>query len=513
MSNQPLQEKKDPREVLRNLRQKVLQKALENKSDHSLLKDQRDREPVTQPPYPYEDPLTRLYRLVHEQWQAFSQQVEETHFRSKDDQMRQQLREQLVHLNESYDPLQIMEAEEPVRKSLKSRFNRFLKKGLLSLLKPILLRQQTVNSNMVRFCNTLMETMDAENHHQRYYNDQVIKLGERLLLVVNALQEARDRMKRQWDVQYSLSDETMKSAFDDIFEDLSNLRRDINSTQRSWEVRNHERMMALHSSILTHKELINSFLQKLAEQQDNVTVKSEERDDLIGLIAQRDTLFEDEYRGSSADIRARQMMYLPHFEGKAPIIDLGCGRGEFLELLREKGIMGTGVETNPDLITICQEKQLHVVRKDAIEFLADQADESVEGIFCAQVIEHLPPKLRISLLNLAFRKLKPECTLIVETVNPLSVYALSQSYFADQSHQPPVHPEAIHFIAQSCGFKNVEIRFLHPVPEEKLLQKVNPDEIKCQPKIAPLITALNNNVGKLNSLLFGYQDYALIANK
>src|ERR1700680_4866980 len=106
-------------------------------------------------------------------------------------------------------------------------------------------------------------------------------------------------------------------------------------------------------------------------------------------------LFEEYHRGSESLIKERQRHYVKYFEGKEPVWDLGCGRGEFLELLREAGIVAQGVENSPDAFHLCKEKGLNVTQTNLFTFLEDADDESAGGIFAAQVIEHLPVELQL----------------------------------------------------------------------------------------------------------------------
>jgi SAM-dependent methyltransferase len=214
--------------------------------------------------------------------------------------------------------------------------------------------------------------------------------------------------------------------------------------------------------------------------------------------------FENRFRGSEEEIRKQQIGYVGLFPKGGRVLDLGCGRGEFLDLLRENGIRGEGVDLNSQMIDICLDKGLDCRRGDILERLAEESDGSLDGIFSSQVIEHLPPVSLKRLIETARAKLAPGGTIVLETVNPVSVFALVQIYFLDSSHQKPVHPRALQFMLESSGFTDVEIRYSAPLGAERLRELPGADE-----KTA----VMNENMDRLNDLLFAPPNYAAVARK
>ena len=210
--------------------------------------------------------------------------------------------------------------------------------------------------------------------------------------------------------------------------------------------------------------------------------------------------FESRMRGSTSVIRARQQPYVDDFRAAAPVLDVGCGRGEFLELLRDAGIEATGVDADADMAAYAQGEGLAVVQADALAHLAALPDGSLGGIFASQLVEHLPPAVLFRLLELAVAKLRPGGLLVAETINPLSPLAL-RNYFADLTHAQPVVPETLELLARQAGFAEVETRYLNE-PERRL-------EVPAEGAAGDPVAA--ENARRLNEVVFAPLDYAIVA--
>ena len=216
--------------------------------------------------------------------------------------------------------------------------------------------------------------------------------------------------------------------------------------------------------------------------------------------------FEARMRGSRADVRDRQRRYLADFAEAAPVLDVGCGRGEFLMLLREADIEAIGVDSNPDMVQICRSEGLAVEQDDALAYLERIEHGSLGGVFAAQVVEHLRPAPLVRLLELVCAKLRPGGVFVAETMNPLSFVAL-KNYFADLTHAQPLVPETLVMLMRQVGFRSTELRFLNPPPDE---ERLRPVALPADPGFAEARVALDANVARLNEIVFGPQDYALI---
>jgi 2-polyprenyl-3-methyl-5-hydroxy-6-metoxy-1,4-benzoquinol methylase len=210
--------------------------------------------------------------------------------------------------------------------------------------------------------------------------------------------------------------------------------------------------------------------------------------------------FEDIFRGTREDIKQRQSIYLPYVKSieagvpSAPIVDIGCGRGEWLELLGDAGLKARGVDLNRIFLDRCRELNLDVVESDVIEFLREQKPNSLGAVTSFHLIEHLPHKSLIGFLDGTLRALRPGGLAIFETPNPRNLQVGSCNFYLDPTHRNPLPPDLMRYLFEARGFVQVEIIELHPFPD----------------RITDGAPAVNE---ALNRVLFSAQDYAVIGKK
>jgi SAM-dependent methyltransferase len=170
--------------------------------------------------------------------------------------------------------------------------------------------------------------------------------------------------------------------------------------------------------------------------------------------------FENIFRGSEERVADSQRPYLDLLIEHAPVLDVGCGRGELLDLLRERNVPARGVDRDPGMVARSREKGHDIVEADAVTFLEGLEDESLGTVFSAQLIEHLPRSDLDLFMELAGRKLVPGGLFIAETVNPHSARAL-KAFWLDLTHQHPIFPEVALMLCRIAGFPEAYV--FHPL--------------------------------------------------
>lgn len=201
--------------------------------------------------------------------------------------------------------------------------------------------------------------------------------------------------------------------------------------------------------------------------------------------------FEEQFRGSFSDIKDRQSAYLDLFLNKKCVVDLGCGRGEFVELLSERGVHVFGVEKFKQSVEFCRRRGLHVEHADIFDYLSGLPDGCLDGVFTAQVVEHFPPALILKLFSLCGAKMERGGMLVVETVNTNCVEALC-NFYLDPTHVRPLPPAMLRFMVEQGPFKVRSLRFSSPLQRSKVDKVL---EVKAE---------LPRHINL-------YQDYAIVA--
>jgi O-antigen chain-terminating methyltransferase len=211
--------------------------------------------------------------------------------------------------------------------------------------------------------------------------------------------------------------------------------------------------------------------------------------------------FEDRYRGERIKIKNQQRVYLQYIAtsvaatGGGSVIDIGCGRGEWLELLAESGFEARGFDLNRIAVEECRERGLDAKLGDAVQALAGTAENHISAITSFHVIEHLPFEAMVSLIDNSFRALRPGGALLFETPNPANLLVAAERFYFDPTHRNPLPSELTSHLLAARGFERVEVLPLHPV-----------DWANGREYDDPMLSFLQDK-------LFGPQDYGVIGWK
>ena len=216
--------------------------------------------------------------------------------------------------------------------------------------------------------------------------------------------------------------------------------------------------------------------------------------------------FEDRFRGPQSEIRRRVEDYLPILKEVAEVVDIGCGRGELLELLARDGIEVIGVEPDPGMAAEARARGITVHEQLASDYLATVPDGSLGAVISTHVVEHLPLDALVDFLEKSAQKLRPGGVFIAETPNPATLIVLGSHFIMDPTHVWPLHPDLLSFLAESAGFRQVRAEFFSPA--DTLHLPLGDGSDAADPALSRRV---DEGFTRLNHVLFGPQDYALFA--
>jgi len=317
---------------------------------------------------------------------------------------------------------------------------------------------QAALENKVNHAQLALKTdwKEFEQHINRLdiaINEKQIQLNEKQVLISEQQTQLEDKQHQLNQTQVQLSQ--LNTLLAEKQSQLNELTRQVRDHKLTI-LDNQRRLQLLLEE--ARKRLPKPF----SPQQVNNLVKEQEHLSDAMYIA-----FEDKFRGTRADIKKRQAVYLPAIEtaiaatARANILDVGCGRGEWLELLQEQGIKATGLDLNSVMIQECQERGLEAQEREVIAYLRTLPSNSLAAITGFHIIEHLPFKVLINLFDEALRVLKPGGIVVFETPNPENLMVGAFLFYTDPSHVNPLVPETTKFLLEERGFFNVKIMRLH----------------------------------------------------
>jgi SAM-dependent methyltransferase len=350
---------------------------------------------------------------------------------------------------------------------------------------PIIWKQKEFNRSVVAILSEMTKEIEVINSCISEIN--------------NSIAQVQDGFRAQMDDKISLTQAKISSEIDDK---ISLTQAKISS---SIEEQAKVVIGAMNEDIENCAWLAGLLEERIGRSIDILQESSERQNDELNYF-----IFEEKFRGSRTDIKERQSAFLDIFKVCNNVLDIGCGRGEFLEILREHEIRGKGIDIDEDMVKFCRSKGLDVDRIDAISYLDNLEDKSLDGVFIDQVVEHLEPDYLIRMLNLCYKKLIYGGTILIETVNPLSFFSFA-NFYIDMSHKRPIHPETLRFLLNAVGFRDMEIKLIAPVPDEARLKKIEGMIVSEGNREA--IDVYNHNIEMLNNTIYGPQDYTIIGRK
>jgi SAM-dependent methyltransferase len=293
---------------------------------------------------------------------------------------------------------------------------------------------------------------------------------------------------------------------------LDALRQTVTGQLEALSHRQGEALQALQSEVATQSRerraqerhltrLVDEARQRLSEPRPQEQRQPPARED-TRISDAFFAAFDEQFRGTRAATKERLRVYLRLLQeanigvDDNPVVDLGCGRGEWLELLQDEGIQGKGVERNRALVEECRQSGLDVVESDLLTYLCSLPDNSIGGVTGFHIVEHLPFDVLLTVVDETVRVLQPGGVAIFETPNPQNVLVSTEEFYIDPTHRHPLPSALLKFVAEVKGLARVKVWYLHPFPEAHRVQEASLEIAQ-----------------RFNQLFYGPRDYAVIGWK
>ncbi len=441
--------------------------------------------------------------------------------------------------------------------SPKTFAKRVVRKLLKCLIAPILAMQNNFNAHAVRCLNQLryfVESILAQLDNNRGELDEFRRnvaeqesaaqkrerlLKEEIAAQAKEMQEAKDEMihlclriqEIEERLQQDETDGELERKIETLEQRFGELQQDIAAA--SGETATVKAVLAEHSArqeetgreLYRRLEILDrqsdafsaSVAKMLLKYRTNAGLQTEKSDvesadcsktgDLGDTYTKLDYFkFQNDFRGTRSVIADRQAMYLPYFQGgTGPVLDIGCGRGEFLRILKEQNIPSFGIDMYPEYVIEGQLNGLDVRQGDGIAFLKD-TDMRFGGIFAAQLIEHISFEDLQTLCFAAYEKLEPEGHIVLETPNPTCLAMFTSNFYLDPTHTKPIHPLLLAYVLREAGFREVQTIYTDASRAGKPLPLIEGEGIRN-------LEEVNHAIAQVSELLYGSLDYAVIAKK
>ncbi len=350
-------------------------------------------------------------------------------------------------------------------------------------LDAIAMRLEDLRNEAVGLRKEAVELKDVRTHWAQWRQEWEHKLS------VNEMQFLRATADLQSAFQYRVTQ--IESNFRDMVRtqhaDFTGAvdRSGLDIQKRLWE--------DLHKVRAEFEKLIHTELRLIRQRASLPAVEPTPLASYISPPVLDYARFAERFRGSEQYVAEKQALYLPLFQDCTDVLDIGCGRGEFLALMKEKGVSARGVDLSAESVAFCRSRGLQVESGDFFTCFGDVPDATVGGIFCAQVVEHIAPDRIPELVRLAAAKLVRGAPLVIETPNPECLAIFATHFYLDPTHTRPVPSTLLRFYMEESGIGQIEVRPLSPA-------------VETMPVLATLPEDFRN-------AFFGGLDYAIIGRK
>jgi glycosyltransferase involved in cell wall biosynthesis len=357
---------------------------------------------------------------------------------------------------------------------------RLIQRGLLRLLRPLLNHQRAIGDKLIEAVAEIARGFDRDRHRfdrdrqkdlaelQREHQEALAELqrviGRRRAEILDDIARRRDEYLQA--ISREVADGTARATAD-LATKVASLGHAVDGVRRRDETRLAALERVSASTAADVRQLLAelhatayvwdpSLVSGLADARGRATIGYHSATDGPSPVPY--LRFEEMFRGPEALIKERQRPYVDVLRGHTPIVDVGCGRGELLDLCREAGLSAVGVDRDAGMVARCRAKGHRVECGDALAYLESQPDGSIGAIVSAQFIEHLPYERLIQFLQLAYRKLAGPGLFVAETMNPHSIQAF-KAFWTDLTHERPIFPETLLALCRVHGFEEASILF------------------------------------------------------
>ncbi len=358
--------------------------------------------------------------------------------------------------------------------------------------------------------NHLQDSVDRSAEHQRALDGHIDSLGDRVAAAESRLDAVEEEIRMIQAELGSLRDDRtsrLEERVDSVEADAAQLKDQVVPAAV-------ERGNVLIDRLAEELEEVASLVERMALSEPIPVPSRAGSRQLAEALADVQPRLLEAFRGPEEEIRHRLDHHLPVLRDATPVVDLGCGRGELLLLLREAGIKACGVEQDPALVQAARRRGVEVIEGDALDTLRSHTEDQLGAVVAIHLLEHLEPALVLELLREARRVLRPGGVFLAECPNPHSLRVGAALYWCDPTHARPLLPETLELYFKSSGYEVQHVEYLHPFPEEQrigsALGSVPPD---VSSEIAKVYENIAKLIGRIDDLLNGPRDFAIVAKK